>query len=166
MKWVVFCTHCWFVGLLCGRRGDGSWVKPELNEQLTKAPRVDSEIRRENVGQRPCRGHGTADLKERSQHCKCGQSPRLTIREWKLFSHHNSRLSRQCISLSLIGDFGITWNCVHKIVLKLYSSVQMLWWIPLPPLPSSLFFQIGPVGAWAAHNDLPFQVWFTGQHED
>lgn len=165
-KWVVFCTHCCFVGLLCGRRGDGSWVKPELNKQLTKAPRVDLEIRRENVGQRPCRGQGTAALKERSQHCKCGHSPPFTIREWKLFSHHNSRLSRQRIPLSLIGDLGITWNHVHKIVLKLYSSVQMLWWIPLSPLPSSLLFQIGLVGAWAAHNDLPFQVWFTGQHKD
>lgn len=155
-----------FCRVIVWSRGDGSWVKPELNKQLTKAPRVDLEIRRENVGQRPCRGQGTAALKERSQHCKCGHSPPFTIREWKLFSHHNSRLSRQRIPLSLIGDLGITWNHVHKIVLKLYSSVQMLWWIPLSPLPSSLLFQIGLVGAWAAHNDLPFQVWFTGQHKD
>jgi len=61
-------------------------VKPELNEQLTKAPRVYSEIRRENVGQRPCRGQGTEDLKERSQHCKCGQSPLLSQSENESFS--------------------------------------------------------------------------------
>lgn len=34
------------------------------------------------------------------------------------------------------------------------------------PSPSSLFFQIGPLGARAARNDLPFQAWFTGQHGD
>ena len=166
MKWVVFCTHCCFVGLACGQRGAGSWMKLELNEQLTKAPSVDSEIRRENVGQRPCKGQGPADLKERSQRCTCGRSHRFTIRECKLFSHHSSRWSRQCIALSLRGDLGTAWNRVHKIVLKLYSSGQTLWWIPLSPLPSSLLFQVGLVGAWAAPNDLSFQLWFAGQHKD
>lgn len=155
-----------FYRVIVWSRGDGSRMKLELNEPLTKAPSLDSEIRRENVGQRPWKGQGPAHLKERSQHCKCGRSPPFTIREWKLFSHHNSRWSRQRVPLSLIGDLGITWNRVHKIVLKLYSSVQTLWWITLSPLPSSLLFHIGLAGAWAAPNDLPFQLWFTGQHKD
>lgn len=61
-------------------------MKLELNEQLTKAPRVDSEIRRENVGQRPCKGQGPADLKERSQHCTSVVGALLSQSENESFS--------------------------------------------------------------------------------
>ena len=61
-------------------------MKLELNEPLTKALRIDPEIRREKVGQMHCKGWGTADLKERSQDCKCGQSAPFTSRENGSFS--------------------------------------------------------------------------------